>query len=347
MTRTVEIRFNLLRNGAWAGELIALESSTPTLRMNDAADIKTSLSGDFAVLGEANWLTDEIQPVLSIDGTPHSLGIYLPSTVQEVENETTRSVHIEAFDRCWLVQDHYTEDRHYIASGTNYITAIKTLLEAAGVAAVLATASSLTTSIAREDWEIGTSYLEIVNQLLSEINYKPLYFNEEGVAILEPATVPTASSIRQTLDSSKVESLLLPQISRETDVYRTPNVFICVVSSADRNAVMIATAENTNPQSPLSIARRGRRIAAVYRVDSVANQTELQAYADRLRNESMISGETVMVQTALLPGFGVADAIALHYGDFSDICVEHAWTMALVPGGTMTHTMERVVVNLD
>lgn len=347
MIRTVEVRFNLLRNGAWAGNLLALESSAPVLRMNVTGDIKTALSGDFAVQEDANWLTDEIQPVLLIDGVPYPLGVFLPATARDAENETTRSVHIEAYDRCWKVQDNYTEDLYYIAAGTNYITAVKTLLEAAGIAAVLATPTSLTTATARQDWDIGTSYLEIVNQLLSEINYKPLWFNAEGVAVLEPAAVPTAANIRNTLDSSDVKSLLLPQITRETDIYRAPNVFICIVTNPDLTGPLVAKAENNNPQSPLSIMRRGRRIAEVVYVQNIASQEELQTYANRLLFDSMTQGETLVVSTGLLPGFGVNEITALHYGDLSALCRETAWTMELRPGGTMSHTLERVVYNLE
>ena len=346
MTRAVDLRFKLLRKGAEYGELYALESGTPVLRMNDSGDIKTSLSGEFVTAPDANWLTDEIKPILVVDGEDHPLGVFLPATVKSVEDETTKSVRIEAYDRCWLLRDCRTEGFFYIARGTNYLTPIKQLLSRAGVALCIETPTSLTLATDREDWEIGTSYLSIINQLLSEINYKPLWFDSEGYAILEPYRAPVAANIRHTLDNDTVKSLLLPEISREMDVYSTPNVFICVVSSADRAAVMIAKAENNNPSSPISIARRGRRITGIYRVDNIASQAELQAYADRLCNESLLTGETISVQTALLGGYGVADIVALRYGDLSDLCVEHGYSMELKPGGTMTHNLERVVVNL-
>ena len=347
MVRTVEVKFRILRDGAQAGEIHALDTGSPTLRMSADSEIKTSLSGDFVASGDFDWVTCEIQPVLIINGEETPLGVFLPATVQELEDETTKSVHIEAYDRCWRVQDHYTESYYYIPAGTNYIEAVKQLLAAAGIGGGLDTPTTSKIAYAREDWDLGPSYLTIVNQLLSEINYKPLWFNSAGLAVLEPEKTPTSANVQKTMDSSNVKSMLLPQISRETDLFSTPNVFICIVSNADRPRALVATAENKNPQSPLSIPRRKRRIAAVYRVDNVPNQEELQAYADRLRNQSLIGGESITVQTALLPGYGVGDVVALHYGDISDICIEKAWTMALRTGGNMTHTLERVVINLD
>lgn len=345
MIRELEIRFRILRSGSFFGELHPVGS--PRLTMSDSAAIKTSLSGEFLIPEEIDWLSDEIQPVLVIDGEESPLGVFLPATVTPTETETTKSVKVTAYDRCWRVRDTYAESSVYFASGTNYLAAIESLLTAAGIVLTVKTPTAAAFPEAREDWQAGTSYLDIINELLSEISYNPLWFNSQGAAVLEPASVPAAENIEHTLDDTDVRSLLLPQITRETDVYSAPNVFLCICSSADKASVLTASAENTNPQSPLSIMRRGRRIVKVTRVNNIADQTALTAYAEKLRNESMLGGETIRVTTGLLPGFGVADVTAIRWGELSEICVEHAWEMELGVGGSMKHTLERVVVNLE
>lgn len=351
-SRTVDFIYKIIRNGADYGFLRAI--GAPVIRCNDADSIKMSVSGTFApeardaagAVIPFEPLSDGISPILVIDGQEHPLGVFLPATVEPVESEGVQELRIEAYDRCWLVRDCYTDGIYSIPAGTPYLTAVEALLTAAGVQTVLATPSAATISETREDWDIGTSYLTIVNDLLGEINYNPLWFNQLGIAILEPASVPTAANIEHTLDADNVESLLVPQISRRTDVFQAPNVFVVVCANPDKSADMVARAENTNPQSPLSIARRGRRIVSVERVDNIASQEELDAYAARRRDESMISGETIEVTTALLPGWGVADVTALHYGEINAVCIERAWEMTLAPGGDMHHTLERVVYNL-
>ena len=347
MKRTISFRFVIVRDGADYGEIFPATGSAPTVRMMGTGAIKTSLSGNFIDPGEAvNWLTDEIRPELIIDGIPHSLGIYLPASVRSEENATTRSLAIEAYDRCWRVQDGKTENIMHLDAGSNYLTVIQQLLTSCGIALISKVPTEAVLAEAREDWDVGTSYLDIVNQLLSEINYNPLWFDWDGVAVLELASVPTAANIEHTLDDTQIQSLLSPSISRETDIYSAPNVFVCVCSNADKDAVMIARSENTNPQSPLSIDRRGRRIVSVVKVDNIADQDELQAFADRLRNESMITGETIVVKTGLFPGYGVNDVTAIRYGDLFAVCLEKAWDMQLKVGGNMTHTLEKVVINL-
>lgn len=360
--RTIDFAYHVLRNNAFFGFLHAPMDRGNVLRMDDSGEIKMSLSGTFSpfvtdVDGnpvEADFLSDEIRPMLIIDGTEHALGVYGVAKAVPVENNGVQRFQVEAFDRCWKVRDNYMETRLHFAAGTNYITAIESLLIAAGITIILATPTDAVLAEAREDWEIGTSCLTIVNQLLGEINYNQLWFTPEGNAVLEPASVPTAENIEHTMSDLPEELLdgavkidrMLPSITRETDVYSAPNVFLCIVSNPDKSGPMKAKAENTNPQSPLSIQRRGRRIMKVERVDNIASQAELQAYADRLRNESMIGGETIRVTTALQPGYGVADVVAIKYGDLSAICIERAYTMELAVGGKMTHELERVVYHL-
>lgn len=352
--RTVDFIYKLVRSGGEMGYLYPAAGSASTIRMSDSSEIKMSLQGVFSPQAldvdgqpiEPNWLTDEIQPALVIDGASSPLGVYMPATVTPSETGGVEVLSIEAYDRCWRVRDTYSETPVFFAAGTRYLDAVQQLLTAAGIGLAIKTASTAVLAEDRQDWPAGTSYLKIVNQLLGEINYNPLWFDARGAAILEPASIPTAANIEHTLDASNVESLLLPQISRETDVFQAPNVFLVICSNADKNGPLVARSENTNPQSPLSISRRGRRIMSVTRVNNIADQAELQAYADRIRNESMLTGETIRVSTALLPGYGVADVTAIHYGELSAVCVERGWTMQLAPGGTMTHELERVVASI-
>lgn len=344
MTRTVDFHYVIVRGGADYMEINPV--SAPTIRCDDSAEIKMSLSGSFFDDDRVNWLTDEIRVEMIVDGVAYPLGVYLVSTATKRDDGLTKQVNIEAFDRCWIVKDNYTESLTYFPAGTNYIAAINQLLTVCGIALVSTTPNNATMAEAREDWNVGTSYLDIVNQLLSEINYNPLWFDKNGVAILEPVSVPTIQNVEHTLDNSNVKSLIMPEITQETDIFQAPNVFICICSNADKNAPMVATSVNSNPQSPLSVMRRGRRIATVVQVDNIASQAELQAYADTLRNQSMIRGETVQITTGLLPEFGVADVVALIYDDLADICLDRAWDMTLDVGGEMHHTLERVVINI-
>ncbi len=349
MQRTLGFKYKVLRENAEYSQLIAMpDAAAPNIRMNDTGEIKLSFSGTFLPPPPGvDLFSDEIAPVLIVNGTEHQLGVFMATTVSEYEDAAAQSVAIEAYDRTWRLSAAKTETMIYFAAGTNYLEAVKSMLEDVGITTVIETPTTETLAEARQDWEIGTSYLQIVNKLLSEINYKEIWFNSHGAAVLEPVTTPTAENISHTLDSDEVSSLIIPSLRRTTDLFSAPNVFICICSNPDKSEVLVSTAVNDNPASPLSVQHRGRRICTVEYVDNIASQSELDAYAARIRDNSMIRGETLIVQTALLPGYGVDEIIALHYKDFSGICTERGYTMELQVGGVMTHTMEKVVYALE
>ena len=213
MKRTVDVKFEALRDGAFYKDIYPV--STPSLRMDESGEIKTSLSGEFIGDDALNWLTDQIRPVLLINGQRHELGIFLPATVLPTKSDTRNTVSIEAYDQCWQVRDTKAESLIYFAAGTNYLDAVKQLLTIAGISLVQETPTTATLVEAREGWDIGESFLTIINELLSEINYNPLWFSPLGMAVLEPASVPSAERIDHTLDNSNVESLLLPKLKQK------------------------------------------------------------------------------------------------------------------------------------
>ena len=345
--RTIDFRYRILRNGADFCAVRPPSDGWPSLQMNADAVIRTSLRGSFLPPAEdVNWLADEICPELIIDGTAYSLGIFMPATVDQIDTETGSRIQIEAYDRSWKVRDSRLTERQYFAAGTNYISAAASLLAAAGIGTIHATPTDLVMPEAREDWEIGTSRLDIINELLTEIGYRRLWFDADGMARLEPYEAISAVNIRHRISDQDVRSLLLPGMNRQTDVYNAPNVFVAVCSNPDKSGGMIATAENYSGQSPISITRRGRKIVQVTRLNNIASQAELQAYVDRQLTDSLLSGESLTVTTGLLPGFDSGEVTSLQYGDLFAICREKAYTMDLRVGGNMVHTLEREVINI-
>jgi hypothetical protein len=300
-----------------------------------------------------------------LDGVEHPLGVYIPTTFT-LSEDVAVTVSVEAYDRAQRVLDTNSARLLYWPAGTKYLDAVEQLLSAAGITTVFKTDTDDVFSEDREDWDAGTSYLTVVNDLLREINYKDLWFNADGAAMLEPAAVPEASQIRHILSDMDQETKVLPGVSHGADYFNTPNVFEVYVANPEKSGLMRASAVNDNPQSPLSTVRRGRSIVQVTKLDNIADQAALQAYAERQRNDSLITGETVSVSTGLLPDWGVGDVVALHTSTHTTtlysaegrietvaapgmdaICLSRSYDMELKAGGTMRHTLEKVVYALE
>ena len=347
MTRTVEFRYRIIRDYADYSFIYPIQGGAPSLYLDGSRTISMALRGDFVDPGpEVNFLTDRIRPEVIIDGITYPLGVLLPAKVETVITETGHHLSIQAYDQGWLLQTTMTETISKFASGTKYIEVIDSLLDAAGIGMSLITDSSLTLNRLREDWMPGTNYLSIINELLDEINYRHIWFDMNGYAVIAPDPDPQSAPIRHVLDEKDVKSLLIQNASINSDFYSLPNVFVYCCSNCNHSAIT-ATAINNDLGSPISVPRRGRKIYSVTRVNEVASQDVLQQFADRAMNQSLLRTDSITVSTGIIPDFGINEAVALNIDGEMSTCIERGWTMQLTPGGTMTHKMERVVANYD
>lgn len=345
MTRDVSYHINVLRGGAEFARLAWADDSVPNIYTDKDAQIKGSMSAWIYPQSGIDLLSDELQPVIAIDGVETPLGVYQTATIEESIDQYGTRWHIEAYDRCWRVQLSKTESVLHLAAGTPYLTAVQQLLTGAGIKLILATPSDAVLATDREDWDIGTDYLTICNQLLGEINYDPVWFDGSGLCHLEPYTAPTGGKIDHAYSSSDVR--LRPITADHTqsiDVFNTPNVFTRICSNPDLPEPLVATAVNDSPTSSVSTFRRGMRIVDVGKVDNIASQDELQALVNRLRNESMYATKEITFYTLNEGGHGVGDICSIDDPDIGGIWEETAWSIQLAAGAVMQHTARKVVI---
>ena len=339
--REISARVDILRGGALYGELAFTEP--PRIDANADADIYISMSGTFLYRGDVNWMTDELRPVLTIDGTDTPLATLEIATLQdEYTEQGTHYVQLTCYDRALLVQQTKAEHAIFFEAGTTYLSAVTQLLTAAGIALVIRTDSAAELSTDRE-WQIGEDYLSIINVLLSEINYEPLWFDASGAAVIQPASDPDPGRISHRYERGKF-SILRPGARASLDAFAAPNVFVVLCSNPELEAPLVARAENNNPLSSLSILRRGRRITSVVNVDNTPGQTALNTYAQRLASESMMRSETVTISTGADGAHGRLDVVALDHPDLGGIYAETGWSMTLARGAAVTRTLRRMIL---
>ena len=224
------------------------------------------------------------------------------------------------------------------------MTVVQQILTTCGVALSITTASAATLATDREDWEIGTDYLTICNDLLAEINYKPVWFDVQGIAHIEPYTQALAANIKHRYGGTEILRPISADASEETDIFSTPNVFVCVCSNPDLEDALVATAVNESPTSATSTFKRNMRIVQVTKVDNVASQDELQTIANRLMSESQQTVKTISFETFSEGNHGIGDAISIDHPDIGGIYEETAWSITLRAGELMKHTAKRTVI---
>ena len=193
------------------------------------------------------------------------------------------------------IRDTTATATYNIAAGVLYTTAIATLLDAAGFAGrYVIPASALTVPTGGLSYRRGTSYLDIVNDLLNRIGYYTLYALPDGRLssipyvdrlIVEPAHVWTVGQ------DAEIVGEVVEQINAN-DRYN----YVVAVKVGTDQSVTIRTAENQNPNHPFSTVRLGELagLPKVYRTkeisyDDAATANELSAKArEHLQLSSMI-----------------------------------------------------------
>lgn len=345
-SREIHFRYDLLdKTNNFKKTLTTVEKGH--IDNNCLANIKRTATFSMLEDNDVNFLRDRIQPFLLLkmfDGNFVSfpLGVFLlssPKRKTDIALNVLRE--ITAYDQLQILTDDKVTDRYTVTAGTNYITAIQTILTGAGITSqnLTATTSTLPTAL---DWAPGTDKLTIINALLGAINFWSLYFDAYGVAVARPYILP---SVRASDYSYKNDSLSVtfPEMEQDIDLFSVPNKWVMTVTEPDRN-VLTSTYTNANISSPTSTVNRGRTIVS-FLTGTAVDQTTLNAAVQRQAfNDSQVY-ETVDFETAIMPMHAENDMLNLVFSPLgiSTLYDELSWGFDLKAGSRMKHHIRKVV----
>lgn len=342
MSNTIGYKFDVLRGGVFYKTLRA-ELGGDIMSSADAA-VKRSVSCYLQIPDDVNFLTDELRVSLVINGVASPLGVFAITTQSKsVRNDGTAIYTVEGYDRGYIVERKKLERRSdgYISAGTKYTDAIATMLLSAGISASLVRPSNLTLATDREDWDIGTSYLTIVNELLDEINYSSLWFDSNGYARAEPVESAEGRPVDFYYHAGR-GSVILQEHSVSNDYFSSCNVFTVGISRIGEDEPIYVTAVNDAISSKISTVYRGRIAAPVVMLQDVADEETAQKYAKNLVMKSRMSHETATIQTEVEAGHEIGTKIGVFIPELSGEFEETAWTIPLDGDPLMQHTIRRI-----
>ncbi len=272
------------------------------------------------------------------------LGVFIPSTPVRSSAGGMDAWEVEGYDRTVILKEDSLDAPLFLPAGTEYLDAVQEVLVGAGITNVWVADFVATTLPADREFEIGTSKLEVINTLLAEINFDPVYCDMNGWFVLSAYKEPSPERVDIAYADDEY-SIIVRETQSETDFYGVPNVFIGVCSNPDLDEDYRSVYINDNPLSPFSAVRRGRRIVGdIITFDQIASQAELDAAVRRVAFELSQAEERIRYSTALNPKHGRADVIALTHPDASGVFDETGWTLPLEPGALMQHEARRVVL---
>ena len=340
----ISVEYLVLRNNVECTRLIADAETNAQISMDNTAEIKMTMTGDFEMKDQINTLVDRLQVIMHIDGTAHPLGKYVICSIEPKTTPAGRRVgSYTAYDLTYLVQGSKTEKRKYIAAGTKYTDALQNLLIESGITDYIIEPSDATIRTDREDWEPGTSRLTICNDLLAEINYNSLWMDLQGTIRCNKYRQATAENIAHSYSPGQY-SMLYQETSQIIDTFNRANVFIRVVEDAENATPLRAESVNNDPDSALSTVNQLRRVVDYDTLDNIASQGELQAYVDNLKFKSLLATTETTFSTGPNPVHQAFDVIALSFGPDSGIYAETSWSIDLSAPYKMQHKGKRVMI---
>lgn len=343
--RDISYRYELLNNK----DIKITDIEVTNGRITFDSDSKIKRFATFNVRGVklTDLLNKRVRPYLCLKTKDEvfewPLGIFIPSTGTRTV-AISDQVKIDCYDASIVITEDNLSSRYLISTGASYINEIQNILSSSGIWKIKIPFTPALVGMDKE-FEIGTSKIDIVNSLLAEINYTPIWVDENGYFCSGPYVIPTLRPVEYEYITNDKSIILTDSREEETDLFNTPNKWIVTASNPEKIALS-ASYTNNNPTSKTSTVSRGRTITYVEKINDIADQDTLNSYVERLAYEqSSKVYTTVRFSTPNMPHHTYSDCIWFEDSDMgiANKFVETAWDMTLGIGGRMTHTIRRVI----
>lgn len=271
----------------------------------------------------------------------YPLGVFLIASPDRETNGMSITRNLECYDYAQILKEDKFTNRYMIAKGQLYTNAINTLLESALLFNhdIFVSPLTIPTDI---EFEIGTSKLDAINQLLKAINYTPLWFDENGVA-KSSVYVSPSMRISEYTYSTDNESIVFQEVKESLDTFNIPNKIVRYTDNPE-GAFLRAEWVNNNPSSKLSTVSRRRNIVDIESVSDIANQSTLDQYVQRIAEEQMLYQE-INFDTAIMPHHTYNNCLKIVNKDLgiNSTYIETEWNINLEVGGRMNHICRKLV----
>ena len=342
-SRTVSYGFDILdKNDRTIGEA---HSPDCKISNNTEANIQRSASLTLIEEKDIDFTSDRLRPYMKLmterGALVYPLGVYLMSSPSRRAVGGAINRNVECYDKIQILEDDRFDARYTVAKNLAYTAAVATIISSAGIIQSEIVPSTLETGTAIE-FPIGTSKLQACNQLLSAINYYPLYADSFGYIRSKPYELPDSRSIDAFYATDKT-SIVLPGAQEELDIFNAPNKIVRYLENAERGYI-ISSVTNDDPNSKLSTVNRGRTIVDVAAVSDIANQSSLDGYVARIMAEKKVY-QKIAFETLNMPNHEFSDCLYVDNCelDVAGKYIETAWDMELYAGGKMRHLCRKAV----
>ena len=187
---------------------------------------------------DASWGSARLRPFISVssDGVTwyrQNLGVYLPSTPERRIGQIPAVYAVEGFDKLDILSTPHGST-YALASGASIITAVEGLITGAGEAKVnIDQTAALVTAAADMVFPLtdNATTLQIINELLDSIGYRPLRVDREGwfrsIPYRSPPDLPTV----WTYNADSASTTVSESRTSISDYYQAANQIVGINDS--------------------------------------------------------------------------------------------------------------------
>lgn len=240
-----------------------------------------------------DWLNVRVRPVVLLSSVgaeepeEHGLGVYLAAAPVEEWDALGLSRKVELLDKLSVLDGDIVTDSNgdpvtFVAPiGANVIATVVDLIEGAGESAAAIEPGSKVLA-ASMTWDVGTSVLQIINELLEAAGYASLWSDGWGQFQVTPYVAPAdRPPVYEALSpfTPGDTSVMAPEWQRDRDIYSIPNRYVAISQGSGDEEALVAVATNEDPTSPFSYQARGRWVTRVVTGVEATSQADLLARA--------------------------------------------------------------------
>lgn len=267
------------------------------------------------------------------------LGLFRLDEPEETYGFTTNDIVVaKGSDVSILLAQPATAVPYTVAAGTNYITAVQTLISTVSLNySFVATAKFTPTDFT---WPPGTPTVVIINDLLRGINWFDVYADEYGTLTSRERISPF-DEIATAYQTTEEPRMIRGTLNLKRTSTQPTNRIIAKLDDPQR-APFSVIVDNIDPNSPSSTVRVPLKATEVNvdRVISQAIAVELASYELRI---AAGKGEQATLTTHPDPVRTAHEVYALTYYD-NEVATKWRvanWALPLATGAGMSHTLER------
>ena len=232
-----------------------------------------------------------------------------------------------------------------VKKGVNTAEAVRTVIRAATGESNSSIEFTPSSKVIKEDrvWDIGTTALQIVNDLLASIDYWAVRCSPGGKYIVEPYVLPKDRAVVHTFDESNWRNHLhTDDWTRTREISSVPNRFTVYSTGTEDEKGYTGVARNQDPDSPFSYQARGRWIDQVESVNEFATQGDADKLAARRLKDVSAPVSNVTITHAYRP-MNLHDRVRFRWENENFTGTVYAMSINLGKPDLMTTTLREIL----